>query len=75
MKKQITPKPEDYAKLQAEVAHFQKALKDANLRADFYDTMIDMAEEMFKIPLRKKLVPSSKFLRFILFVEWSTFCY
>ena len=75
MKKQITPKPEDYAMLQTEVAHLRKALKDSNLDADFYDTMIDVAEEMFKIPLRKKLVPSSKFVRFILFVEWSTLCY
>ncbi len=57
MKKEITPTPEDYAKLQAEVARLQKALKDANMRAEFYDTMIDVAEEMFKIPIRKKAGP------------------
>ena len=57
MKKDAGPTPEDYAKLQAEVARLQKALKDANMRAEFYDTMIDVAEEMFKIPIRKKAGP------------------
>ena len=57
MKKTVPPTPEDYAKLQAEVARLQKALKDANMRAEFYDTMIDVAEEMFKIPIRKKAGP------------------
>lgn len=57
MKKDTVPTPEDYAKLQAEVARLQKALKDANMRAEFYDTMIDVAEEMFKIPIRKKAGP------------------
>ena len=57
MKKDTGPTPEDYAKLQAEVARLQKALKDANMRAEFYDTMIDVAEEMFKIPIRKKAGP------------------
>ena len=57
MKKDPVPTPEDYAKLQAEVARLQKELKDANMRAEFYDTMIDVAEEMFKIPIRKKAGP------------------
>ena len=57
MKKDTGPTPEDYAKLQAEVARLQKALKDANMRAEFYDTMIDVAEEMFKISIRKKAGP------------------
>ena len=57
MKKTVPPTPEDYAKLQAEVARLQKALKDANMRAEFYDTMIDVAEEMFKISIRKKAGP------------------
>lgn len=47
--------------LSAEVARLKKELKDAKLalyqsqmRADAYDTMIDVAEDMFKIPIRKK---------------------
>ena len=61
MKKDKGPTPEDYAKLQAEVARLQKALKAEHMRAEFYDTMIDVAEEMFKISIRKKLAPNSKF--------------
>lgn len=57
MKKDKGPTPEDYAKLQAEVARLQKALKAEHMRAEFYDTMIDVAEEMFKISIRKKAGP------------------
>ena len=57
MKKDTVPAPEDYAKLQAEVVRLQKALKDANMRAELYNKMIDVAEDMFKIPIRKKAGP------------------
>ena len=57
MKKSITPTPEDYAKLQAEVARLQKALKTEHMRAELYNKMIDVAEDMFKISIRKKAGP------------------
>ena len=31
-----------------------KELRKERLRADAYDTMIDIAEDMFKVPIRKK---------------------
>ena len=57
MKKEITPTPEDYAKLQTEVARLQKALKIEHMRAELYNKMIDVAEDMFKISIRKKAGP------------------
>ena len=57
MKKDTTSTPEDYAKLQAEVARLQKALKTEHMRAELYNKMIDVAEEMFKISIRKKAGP------------------
>ncbi len=57
MKKDSGPTPEDYAKLQAEVARLQKALKTEHMRAELYNKMIDVAEDMFKIPIRKKAGP------------------
>ena len=57
MKKDTAPTPEDYAKLQAEVARLQKALKTEHMRAELYNKMIDVAEEMFKISIRKKAGP------------------
>ena len=57
MKKDSGPTPEDYAKLQAEVARLQKALKTEHMRAELYNKMIDVAEEMFKISIRKKAGP------------------
>ena len=46
-----------FVKSETSFTDYQKALKDANMRAEFYDTMIDVAEEMFKIPIRKKAGP------------------
>jgi hypothetical protein len=40
--------------LQAEVSRLQSQLKEANLRADAYDEMINVAESRFKIAIRKK---------------------
>ncbi|MDD5498783.1 MAG: hypothetical protein PHI10_04805 [Dehalococcoidales bacterium] len=46
--------PSEIKALQAEVAKLQKELKHEQLRADAYDTMIDIAESQFNIPIRKK---------------------
>jgi dsDNA-binding SOS-regulon protein len=37
----------------------ERQLKKEKLRADAYDTMIDVAEKKFSIPIRKKLAPNS----------------
>ncbi|MCS2765595.1 hypothetical protein NXV33_10750 [Bacteroides thetaiotaomicron] len=39
---------------------YVQSLKDAKMRAHAFDTMIDVAEEMFNLPIRKKLVPNNK---------------
>lgn len=41
--------------LKKEISQLKKELKEADLRADIYDTMIDVAEESFKIQIRKKV--------------------
>ena len=46
--------PDDVKALQAEVARVKEELRKEKLRADAYDTMIDIAEDMFKVPIRKK---------------------
>ena len=53
-KKKTEPTPEDYAALQAEIARLRKELRQEKMRADVYSTMVDVAEEMFHIPIRKK---------------------
>lgn len=53
-KKKTEPIPEDYAALQAEIARLRKELRQEKMRADVYSTMVDVAEEMFHIPIRKK---------------------
>ena len=40
--------------LREEVMELKKQLHNETMRADFYDTMIDVAEEMFNIEIRKK---------------------
>lgn len=45
---------EDYDRLRAEVARLRKELRQEKMRAEALDTMIDVAEEMFNIPVRKK---------------------
>ena len=45
---------EDYDKLRAEVTRLRKELRQEKMRAEALDTMIDVAEEMFNIPVRKK---------------------
>lgn len=41
---------EEVARLQKELKETKLALYQAQMRAEVYDTMIDVAEEMFKIP-------------------------
>jgi hypothetical protein len=44
----------DVTARRAEVARLQAQLKHEKLRADAYDERINVAESMFKIPIRKK---------------------
>ena len=46
--------PDDVKALQAELLKVKEELRKERLRADAYDTMIDIAEDMFKVPIRKK---------------------
>ena len=45
---------EELEALQKKVADLEKQLKYQEMRADAYDTMIDIAEKKFNIPIRKK---------------------
>jgi len=46
--------PNDLKSLKAEVARLRKALKEESMRAELYNEIINVAEEQFKIPVRKK---------------------
>lgn len=56
MSKQIISE-QDFEKLQLQkrISELEKQLKDAELKAIAFSTMVDIAEDMFKIPIRKKL--------------------
>ena len=55
MKRNVTDsKSEEIKLLREEVMELEKRLYSEKMRADFYDTMIDVAEEMFNIEIRKK---------------------
>lgn len=41
--------------LKKRIADLEKQLKDAELKAIAFSTMVDIAEKEFKIPIRKKL--------------------
>lgn len=45
---------EEYDKLRAEVTRLRSELRREQMRAEALDTMIDVAEETFNIPVRKK---------------------
>lgn len=54
----ITGKSEDSfenLQLKKRIFELEKQLKDAELKAIAYSTMVDIAEKEFKIPIRKKL--------------------
>lgn len=40
--------------LQARIKKLERELEDAQIRAEVYDKMIDIAEATFRIPIRKK---------------------
>ena len=50
-----SPVPSDLKSLKAEVARLRKALKEESMRAELYNEIINVAEEQFKIPIRKKV--------------------
>ena len=52
--KPIDNQAEEINALREEVLELKKKLYNETMRADFYDTMIDVAEEMFDIEIRKK---------------------
>lgn len=43
------------AQLKQELARMKKELDAANFRAHAWETMVDVAEEMFNIPIKKKV--------------------
>ena len=45
---------EENKALRKEILELKKKLHQETMRADFYDTMVDVAEEMFNIEIRKK---------------------
>ena len=52
----LQPKPEKVQLEETELYRLKKELADANLRADAYQKMIEIAEQEFKIDIRKKFV-------------------
>lgn len=54
IKKRTEAGREDYDKLRAEAEQLRKELREQKMRAEALDTMIDVAEEMFDIPIRRK---------------------
>ncbi len=53
-KKKQDVNEEDFNALRAEITRLKKELRQEKMRAEALDTMIDVAEEMFNIPVRKK---------------------
>ena len=49
-----SPMPSDLQSLKAEVSRLRKALREESMRAELYNEIINVAEEQFKIPIRKK---------------------
>jgi len=47
---------DDPADLKLRIKELEKALAEAKLSSEAYSTMIDIAEQEFKIPIRKKFV-------------------
>ena len=52
--KPVDNQEEEIKALRAEILELKKKLYDETMRADFCDTMIDVAEEVFNIEIRKK---------------------
>ena len=49
-----TSESEEIRALRKENMELRRRLHEETMRADFYDTMVDVAEEMFGIEIRKK---------------------
>ena len=54
--KPVDNKSEEIKAPQKEVLDLKKKLYDETMRADFFETMVDVAEDMFDIDIRKKAV-------------------
>jgi hypothetical protein len=56
-KKKASEEDKSFENLQLKkrIAELEKQLKDAELKAIAFSTMVDIAEKEFKIPIRKKL--------------------
>ncbi len=54
MKRTPNEESQELAKLRSELKQAKLDLQYQKMRADAYDTMIDVAEETFHIPVRKK---------------------
>ena len=52
--------PEDIQSLQEEVLRLRAQLEKAEIKAEAYEELINVAESKFKISIRKKLAPSSR---------------
>jgi len=53
-KPSVTESDFELLKLQARVQELEKQLKDAEMKAIAFSTMVDIAEKEFNIPIRKK---------------------
>lgn len=53
-------KDDQIRELKAQLKQARKEAELEKLRAHAYDTMINLAEETFNIPIRKNLAPNSK---------------
>jgi len=45
---------DEYIELRRKLAEMEKKLKQEKLRGDFYEEMVNVAEEKFKISIRKE---------------------
>lgn len=53
-KKELTEQEFEKLQLEKRIAELEKQLKEAELKAIAFSTMVDIAEKEFKIPIRKK---------------------
>ena len=58
----ITPQAqsEEVENLKKRVKELEAQLRQAEIKAEFYDEMINVAEAKFKIPIRKKPATNSR---------------
>ena len=52
-KQKLSEQEFEKLQLQKRISELEKQLKDAELKAIAFSTMVDIAEDMFKIPIRK----------------------